>query len=452
MNLKEMTLQDYLDLIARRRKVILLPLIVAWLVVIPASLLMPRVYRARAVVEMGTETAKVLQSVGQVEIPKYESVQSVRERIFSRSYILQVADRENLRRTLAGEKEGEVTDEDLMEFFKGSVSVEVNGDLMEIYVEMSDPHRAANLANAIAQVYIENTSSVRQTAASKSYEFLQQQVEYYRKKIQETEKKLQELKREHPLLTSKKETASPETTLQKLKDDLFDVEIQLESARRELERLMSARRGEGNIAERLSTLRKKLAELQTQYSDEWPEIKQLKREISELEGKAGSYSSSVSLDPISRQEKISSLQEKIETLVLRKERLRREISRWEATLRKLPEVEMEFERLTREKEIYEKTYSLLYDRLSNAMLTKAAELERLGTSAKLLDPAVPPTKPIRPRRVRMAIMATILGLGVGFGSALLLEYSDRSFRDEEEMREFLGLPVLASLPRLPEMG
>ena len=105
----------------------------------------------------------------------------------------------------------------------------------------------------------------------------------------------------------------------------------------------------------------------------------------------------------------------------------------------------------REKELYERSYSLLYDRLNNAMLAKAAELEKLGTSAKLLDPAVPPTKPIKPRRVRMVIMATILGLGIGFGSALLLEYSDRSFRDEEEMSEFLRLPILASLPRLSEL-
>ncbi len=450
MKLKEMTLQDYLDLIARRRKVIIIPLLVAWLAVIPATLLMPRAYRARAVVELGTETARMLQSVGQVEVPRYESEASVRERIFSRSYVLQAADKVNLRGLLAKKKGKNVRDDELMEFFKKAVSVRVNGDLMEIYVEMSDPTQAANLANSIAEVYIKNTSSARQTAASQSYEFLQQQVEYYRKKLQETERKLQKLKEENPVLTSKDKTP-PEAKLEKLKNDLLDTEVQLESARRELDRLISSQ-GEGDgVVEQLSAMKKKLAELRTKYSDEWPEIKRLKEEISKLEDEVKSSSTSLSIDPTERSKKILELQDRISTLALKKERLRTEISRWEGMLKKLPQIEMELERLTREKEIYEKSYSLLYDRLNNAMLAKAAELEKLSASAKLLDPAVPPIKPIKPRRVRMVIMATILGLGIGFGSALLLEYSDRSFRDEEEMSELLGLPILASLPRLPEL-
>ncbi|HEX30276.1 TPA: hypothetical protein ENG04_09375 [Candidatus Poribacteria bacterium] len=451
MKLKEMTFQDYLGLIVRRRKAIIIPVLVAWLAVIPAVLLMPKVYSARAVVELGTETARMLQSVGQVEVPRYESEASVRERIFSRSYVLQAADRVNLRGLLARERGKNVRDDDLMEFFRNAVSVRVNGDLMEIYVEMPDPNQAANLANSIAEVYIKNTSSARQTAASQSYEFLKQQVEYYRKKLRETEDKLQKLREKNPILTSKGET-SLETKLEKLKNDLLDVEVQLESARRELDRLTSNQGGGGEMAaEQLAVMKKRLAELRTKYSDEWPEIKRLKEEISKLEGKVRSSSVSLPIDSTERNKRILELQDKISSLVLKKEWLRTEISKWEKMLRKLPQIEMELNRLTREKELYERSYSLLYDRLNNAMLAKAAELEKLGTSAKLLDPAVPPTKPIKPRRVRMVIMATILGLGIGFGSALLLEYSDRSFRDEEEMSEFLRLPILASLPRLSEL-
>lgn len=451
MKLKEMSLQDYLNLIARRRKVIIIPVLVAWLAVIPAALLMPRVYRARAVVELGTETGRMLRSVGQLEVPGYESEASVRERVFSRSYVLQAADKANLRDILAKKRGRNVREDELMEFFRKAVSLNVNGDLMEIYVEMADPNQAANLANSIAEIYIKNTSSARQTAASQSYEFLQQQVEYYRKKLQETEDKLQKLKEENPILTSKSETP-PEAKLEKLKSDLLDVEVQLESARRELDRLISSPGGgEGTTAEQLAAMKKKLAELRTRYSDEWPEIKRLKEEISKLEGEMKSSPTSLPIDPTERSRKILELQDKILTLTLKKERLRTEISKWERILRRLPQVEMELTRLTREKELYEKSYSLLYDRLNNAMLAKAAELEKLSASAKLLDPAVPPIKPIKPRKVRMVVMATILGLGIGFGSALLLEYSDRSFRDEEEMSDFLGLPILASLPRLPEL-
>jgi len=91
--------------------------------------------------------------------------------------------------------------------------------------------------------------------------------------------------------------------------------------------------------------------------------------------------------------------------------------------------------------------------IANAAASVLTEIIRdLGTSsgveATLIDPAVTPGAPIRPRPALEAVLGAMLGLGVGLGLALLLEALDRSITLPDKASAAFGAPVLATLPRL----
>ncbi len=62
--------------------------------------------------------------------------------------------------------------------------------------------------------------------------------------------------------------------------------------------------------------------------------------------------------------------------------------------------------------------------------------------------AAVPGSPYTPRTTRNVILGVLVGLIVGIGVALLLEYLDKRIKDEKTLERLSGLPVLASVPAI----
>ncbi|MFZ5825010.1 MAG: YveK family protein [Bacillota bacterium] len=66
----------------------------------------------------------------------------------------------------------------------------------------------------------------------------------------------------------------------------------------------------------------------------------------------------------------------------------------------------------------------------------------------VVDPAVVPTNPIKPRKMMNIAVAFVLGLMAATGLAFLLEYLDTSIKSPDDVSRYLGLPVLGVIPVL----
>jgi non-specific protein-tyrosine kinase len=105
----------------------------------------------------------------------------------------------------------------------------------------------------------------------------------------------------------------------------------------------------------------------------------------------------------------------------------------------------------------EEEINLVQTTLTNQQLTYASllgtYLETRLTQAQMLDitvvePAIPPTKPIRPNIVIYTLLGVFVGLVFSTGLAFLVEYINRSFETSEDVRQVLSLPTLGTIPRL----
>ena len=65
---------------------------------------------------------------------------------------------------------------------------------------------------------------------------------------------------------------------------------------------------------------------------------------------------------------------------------------------------------------------------------------------RVIEDASVPRVPIRPRRMMNLIVAVLVGLFVGVGTALVIEYFDTTIKTPDDVERYLGLPVIGIVP------
>lgn len=71
------------------------------------------------------------------------------------------------------------------------------------------------------------------------------------------------------------------------------------------------------------------------------------------------------------------------------------------------------------------------------------------SNAEVIDRAVTPLKPVGPNKRKNLALGFILGLMLGIGLVFLLDYMDQTIKTSEDVKEKLGLNVFGIIPRIP---
>jgi capsular polysaccharide biosynthesis protein len=92
----------------------------------------------------------------------------------------------------------------------------------------------------------------------------------------------------------------------------------------------------------------------------------------------------------------------------------------------------------REAEIAEKAYETAMQRAVSARVDSRANL----TNISVLNPAVAPIKPIRPRLAMNLALALVVGTLLGLTTIYLMEMFDRRVRSTNDLENALNIPYL----------
>lgn len=91
--------------------------------------------------------------------------------------------------------------------------------------------------------------------------------------------------------------------------------------------------------------------------------------------------------------------------------------------------------------------------IANQMAKSLKEVSkevRQADNVQLLDEALSPKSPDSPKPALNMAIAFFLGLMISIGISFLLEYLDNTVKDEEELKELIGLPVIGNIPFIKE--
>jgi capsular exopolysaccharide synthesis family protein len=338
-------------------------------------------------------------------------------------------------------------------FFLRHLAIEPIPDtyVVEVRITDGDPEDAALWANTLSDIYMDYSLEGQVEAAERAYVWVNERLAETESDMEEAQDKLLESYKGQDLFVPEGSVSAITTSITKLNED----HIQAQSRRIDLEAQLgefAAMRRRGNepdtipqvaadetvsqINARLQSLTLERTELRKEYKSGHPEVQKVEAQIDQLEG-----------DKASR---VAQIEEKLRAEYRQLERRERELKqaidghkgRAAEQSRKLTELES----LKKRADAAGGLYGVLLQKLNETNI--AASLQ--NNNVRLLDRAVVPTRPVWPRKRRLALVSLLAGLALGAGWVLLRDALDNTIKDGDDVERRLHLELLASIPRYDE--
>lgn len=322
--------------------------------------------------------------------------------------------------------------------------------LVHVRVRDGDPRRATALANAIVSAYIDKTLEDRTEATVAAVEWLGTQLDTLRHNLDRAELALHAFKEEHNVLSVSMEDrqnlvatdfeslskALTETRLHRIELGAHARRLREVLGRGSLEEAASALGEDARVEEIRQQLQEQTAEreaLATRYGENHPRIQELDERIAQLR---------------------LAVERDLRATVLAAEDQLREAQNVEQQIKSaLDEAnqaglalnlrEIEYQRLSRERESTSKLYNLVLQRTAEANLTRMLRV----TFVRVIDDALEPSGPVSPNVPLNVAASLALGLVLGIAAAFLAHQIDRTVKSPEEV-EALGLSLLGVVPEV----
>lgn len=371
------------------------------------------------------------------------------------------------------------------------------------------PRLAQKVTNELTSLFLSENLKSRSEMAEQASSFLDAEAEKLGARVTELENSLAEFK-EQNFESLPELTKLNLSLLDRAEQSLLDNQRQLNLVQERIAFLRSELaqiepeapllRGNGQLllsnTARLRALNNELVQAQARYSDDHPQVRRLKDELSallELVGDdevpvlkleiyerqyAGLLSRYSTSHPsvVSLAERITKLETLAETqvegrsvhadnpaylqingqlksaqiehdgLIERKSALQSELQKYESRLSAAPRIEQEYQKLQRDYQSTMHKYSEIKAKQQEAALGRSLESEQKSERFTLIEPPLVPEEAYSPNRKLLAILGLVLTLGMSVAVVALKEVIDPSIRGRERLKEVLGAPPLAVIP------
>lgn len=134
----------------------------------------------------------------------------------------------------------------------------------------------------------------------------------------------------------------------------------------------------------------------------------------------------------------------VKSIEKRQEAIQQQLASYEMKMRDLPEGERDLAGLIRLSKVNAELYTYILQKQEEARVARASTI----TNISIIDPAITPFKPVKPRKAQNLMLGLIFGLVLGLGLIFLLEYLDENIKNVNKAKRVMGLPILAFIPHI----
>lgn len=320
-----------------------------------------------------------------------------------------------------------------------------NSRLVNVSVTSGRPPLAATATNSLAHLYIQQSLDLRSETSSEAGQWLGGQIDEQRKKAEAADQRLQTLKRQEGLVNIEERRTLLDQRLKELGTALNERKterLQKEALWRQMasaanpEELPEVMRSGfvQNLRIELANLERQQAQLLERYLDQHPEVVKVRNQIQDTRGKIRGEAQRV-IRAAENDYKAAAAQENSVSSAL-------ESAKQEAL--QLAAKAVSYDSQKRE---VNAALQVLDGLMSRSKQTDVAS-ELKSTNIRVVDPAVVPDNPIRPRKLRDIALGILLGAFLSIGLAFFLEYLDNTLKTPDDVRQYLGAPLLGVVPEL----
>ena len=334
----------------------------------------------------------------------------------------------------------------------------------QVFFRNRSARTAADVANRIANDFVEEHIQKRTRTSSDTSEFIEAELGRLAKQIQEVEERSAQVKATNAG-SLPEDLRSNQTVQERTYDELREAQRTLAEAEGDVtfyrQQEITATsfldpRDQASPEQRLEALELRIAEYKARgFTDKHPDVIASHHEIEEI--RAGLERDRETDDEDSRTPSVAQqnaagerhrAELRVQSAKAEIQRLQASVDEFAQRIAKTPQVAEQLDALQREYEhLYESYREFSRKRLEAAV---AADMERQvkGERFRVLESAVPPRQPTSPNRPLILAVGLLLGLALGGGIAVLLEAGDDSFHSARRLQAALRIPVLASIPSI----
>lgn len=362
------------------------------------------------------------------------------------------AEHENLRVAVA-------TFERTLKVFQRTVEVlrpDREADIVAVRYQSADRELVHEVPNTLARLFIRQRQEVKKADARSTVAFLGSQIDTLSEMLAAAEEDLREFRERENIVSLEHEGEAHVERLSMLKAERDLLEAERESLARLFSEIEAARdSGEArpgpspyrrlmgspsllqNFA--MSELFRSLAEVENERAELLnrrtpadPDVQVLTGRIDELEEQIRRIATTY-----------------LESLTSKVASLNETLAQFEVELGRVPAKEIEFARRFRRAEVLDEIFTLLQTRLQEAQIVANVD----DSSVRVVEPAFEPLDPIKPNKPLSLVLAVVLGVILGVGTAFVRENMDDTLHTREELQSAVGAaPVIGLIPRIREVG
>jgi succinoglycan biosynthesis transport protein ExoP len=213
-----------------------------------------------------------------------------------------------------------------------------------------------------------------------------------------------------------------------------------------------------DIARQLSEAKAQLSRTREKYAPDHPDVVRLSHLVGELEKElaaqpaagAAQKAQAHADNPVYIQVKgqLDALSVERQSAESKRDELRAKLDDYERRLAQAPAVERDYRELARDLENAQLKYQQIRAKQGDVQVSENLETERKGERFTMIEPPLPPEKPVTPNRMLIMVTGLVLSLGLGLGAAVIKDSLDPSVRGFGDIRHLLSVPPLAAIPTI----
>ncbi|MDJ0617735.1 MAG: polysaccharide biosynthesis tyrosine autokinase [Calothrix sp. MO_192.B10] len=358
------------------------------------------------------------------------------------------------------------------DFLKRLTVKELKGsDVLQVSYKDRNPQIAAEVVNTLMQIYLERNVNSHRLAAQSARKFIEEQLPTAESVVRNAEVKLRQFKEKNQVIALPIEAnqgvemiANLQRQIGEVQGRIADVQAQSQVIRNQLRMnaqqgvmmtSLSQSRGVQDVLTQVQQLETQLVTRRSVLQDNHPEIIRLQNNLTALRGILQSRIQQVagtSPTQVNQNLQNGELQQQLTSRLVELESTYQGLSSQLSTLsnlqvnyrqklNRLPKLEQQQRELERQQQAAQSTYSLLLQKLQESRI---AENQNLGNARQISQALVPDEPASSPMLSYMS--AGLLGILAALATSYILEITDKSVRNIDDIRELFGFTILGVIP------
>jgi polysaccharide biosynthesis transport protein len=337
-----------------------------------------------------------------------------------------------------------------VEMLQGGLSAKQLNDtrIIEIRYKHQDPEIASKINNMIADTFVVSNLERKTETSNTSGDFLQKRIAELQSEIRQGEEQLINYAKNHQILSLDANQNTVVDRLAGLNKQLLEAENERKAAEAAyraavapgaLEAQAEASNSSAAVMEaKVAELKQKRAQLLLEYTEKYPEVKDLDQQIAMLEKEAALLRTHT--EGVVK----TNLETRFRQAEQKEQALRDAFNKQRAETISQNEAAVNYRIFQQEIE----TNKTLLDGLLQRSKENDVILAGTPNNIHVVDHAAKPKVPVAPRRRQTIALAALFSLVLGVALARYLDYLDDCIGTSEEVENILRLPALAVIPSL----